>query len=161
MIKKLFSFVCCLLPFGAGAVTTIDGTVTSYPSGLSATSSNSIEVTGGSGISLGAAGLSVYDSLLVGTNYSSDTGIFYIDSGISDYTIASAGDISIASVLQVLGASSLTLNPTDGATIDISAASVNNQGTLIVGSGSVIPGTFTATGNIANAGTLAVSAGVI
>lgn len=112
MMKKLLSFVCCLLPFSAGAATTItshspgdgasyggDGSVTS----LTVATDEVVLIKNGNGIVISApasgtsGGLTVPNSLIIGSdNMGSTGGDLYAEEATSNvFTIESAGNISV------------------------------------------------------------------
>lgn len=136
MIKKLVSLVCCLLPMGAGAVVvspesgqqSVSTTDAAWQSAVSA--GNSITINTGNGIvatgrgasgdaDYVAGGFSVANNMYVGV--ASDQGsiagdLYILNSASNPFTIISTGDVSIGSILQVLGGKTLALQSNNAGT---------------------------------------------
>ncbi len=154
MIKKLFSFVCCLAPMGAMAVpqdltpANAEGTI-ELAGGLTINSGDDTQVIKNGGTAenpfvaknlvLGSNGLTVAN-LSVGQVNETDTGYLQIAPGTAagsgGFEIASDGTVSIATLLEVLNGQTLTIAGHDNTRIDfnIGDGSVNsgiqNAGTL-------------------------------
>ena len=142
MIKKLFALACCVAPFSAAVADPMlinPGDNQGYvnDSGLAVPSDNYARVMSGTGMSLGAPGLSA-GSLYVGmdsTNPSSPAGEIFVELAAADnYSIRSDGDISITSMLQVLSGHSLGIGArTQNSTIGtVSIGTIDAVGGLIL-----------------------------
>lgn len=123
MMKKLISFICCLLPMGAGAVVvnpepgqnSISTEQTAWTDAVSAGSSITINSPTVNGIN-SANGFSVAGNMYVGA--ASDQGtvsgdLYVLDTVQNPFTVVSTGDVSIGSILQVLGNTTLGFKTSD------------------------------------------------
>ena len=149
MMKKLLSFVCCLLPFSAGAVVVNDrtpgagaayggdGTLTTY-----SVNSDTVEVIkNGNGIVISkdsagvSGGLTVANNVIIGQNNTGSTGGDLFAEVATDipFTIQSDGNISIGSMLQVLSGRELGITTkTTGTLVDASIGSIDAVGKLTI-----------------------------
>ncbi|MGN0917390.1 MAG: beta strand repeat-containing protein, partial [Candidatus Enterousia sp.] len=149
MMKKLLSFVCCLLPFSAGAVVVNDrtpgagaayggdGTLTTY-----SVNSDTVEVIkSGNGIVISkdsagvSGGLTVANNVIIGQNNTGSTGGDLFAEVATDipFTIQSDGNISIGSMLQVLSGRELGITTkTTGTLVDASVGSIDAVGKLTI-----------------------------
>ena len=181
MIKKLFSFVCCLLPFGAVAAPVFlepgaDGLI---PDQTGINYTDSVVIQGNdynqapSGIVVGTGGVTVTGDMIAGQDYiGADTGQLLIATNTNpSFTLQSEGALSIGGVLRVLNGRALTIelpNNTSVAAINVSLGSIDNQGGLTLNNVDALTvGTWTGntltpgTGSVTNAGTLAINANTI
>lgn len=149
MMKKLLSFVCCLLPFSAGAVVVNDrtpgagaayggdGTLTTYN-----VNSDTVEVIkNGNGIVISkdsagvSGGLTVANNVIIGQNNTGSTGGDLFAEVATDipFTIQSDGNISIGSMLQVLSGRELGITTkTTGTLVDATIGSIDAVGKLTI-----------------------------
>ncbi|MDE6250332.1 MAG: hypothetical protein K2M34_01720 [Alphaproteobacteria bacterium] len=173
-MKKLLSFVCCLLPFSAGAVTTIiehspgagasyggDGSVTSLTVGAT----EAVVITNGNGIVISkpasgtSIGLTVPNNLIIGQDNSGSTGGDLFAAAGTDpvFTIQSDGNVSVGALLQVLSGRTLGITTkTTGTLVDASFGSIDAVGALNIQN----IDKFTS-GNIDSATALTISANTI
>ena len=167
MMKKFLAIACCCAPFSAAvAATTIINPATNPGSNvldeLTLGAGDAALVQSGNGMALGNGGLSA-DSVYVGMNSTGATNgqLFVETTAAADYSIRSDGNISVASLLQVLSGHSLSI----GAKTTGSIASVS-LGSVMVGSSATETGGLTiqdaaslTTGNITSWGPLSVTGG--
>ncbi|MDE6477921.1 MAG: hypothetical protein K2L94_01575 [Alphaproteobacteria bacterium] len=181
MIKKLISFVCCLLPVGAVAAPVYlepgaDGLI---PDQAGINYTDSVIIQGNSynqtpaGVVVGTGGISVTGDMIVGQDYiGADTGQLLIATNTNlSFTLQSEGALSVGGVLRVLNGRALTLelpNNTSVAAINAALGSIDNQGSLTLNNiDALTVGTWTGdvltagTGSVTNAGTLAINANTI
>ena len=88
-LKKVISFLCCLVPFGAGAA--------NYPGGLTIgqNTDNVAVPASDNSLVLGTNGLDVYESVIIGAVQQAGKGKLYAEQLSGTFTIQSAGDIFI------------------------------------------------------------------
>ena len=127
------------MPFSAAVANTIiidpaTDPTSSTPSVLSVAASDVVRVISGNGLSVGSGGISA-NSLYIGKNNTGDpNGQIFVETTASNaYTIRSVGDISITSLLQVLGNHSLGIGAPTGETIaNVSIGSIDAIGGLTI-----------------------------
>lgn len=132
-MKKIVSLICCLLPVGAGAVVvnpesgqqSVSTTDSAWQSAVGAGSTITIDsgnglLATGRGVSgdadYVAPGFSVAGNMYVGvpSDQGSISGDLYVLNTTADpFTVISTGDVSIGSILQVLGGKTLAFQSTD------------------------------------------------
>ncbi|MBR5153333.1 MAG: hypothetical protein IKW57_00870 [Alphaproteobacteria bacterium] len=123
MIKKIISFVCCLLPVGAGAVVvnpevgqnSVSTEQSSWTDAISAGSTITINSANVNGIN-SQNGFAIADNMFVGmpTDQGSISGSLYVlDTVQNPFTVVSTGDVSIGSILQVLNGKTLGFKTSD------------------------------------------------
>ena len=135
MMKKLVSFLCCLVPFGAGAADFTPGTGNSADlSGLpgNSTAGDNVIITNGNGIS-SSGPLTVVGNMYIGRDATGTTGTngdVYALIGIdSPFSILTGGALNIAGNLEVASGYELQIqNAASVAAIDvvIGTTSANN-----------------------------------
>lgn len=135
MMKKLVSFLCCLVPFGAGAADFTPGTGNSADlSGLpgNSTAGDNVIITNGNGIS-SSGPLTVVGNMYIGHDATGTTGTngdVYALIGIdSPFSILTGGALNIAGNLEVASGYELQIqNAASVAAIDvvIGTTSANN-----------------------------------
>lgn len=166
MIKRLFSFLCCLVPLGAGAVTFNPETGNAVGGDGSLTGINygdeTVVIQSGNGIVVGDGGITVKNNMYIGMNSqggAADTGQLYAETGIDPvFTIRSDGNISVGAILQVLDGYELGIgSKTAGNTIDISLGALDADGKFSAEN----INSFTVTGAIDSANGLSISANTI
>lgn len=176
MIKKLFSFICCLAPFGAGAVDYIDPTMGSggqIPSQESVSVTTDATVVRGneygtpSTLNVGAGGVTVTNDLIVGDDGAgAAAGTLYIANSVTPaFTIASNGTVSVGGTLKNENATrAITLggvgvgDSTPEVRVDVDLGGISNAGTVNLSH----VNNLTVGGVIDNSGTLnAVAAGTV
>lgn len=88
-LKKVISFLCCLVPFGASAA--------NYPGGLTIgqNTDNVAVPASDNSLVLGTNGLDVYESVIIGAVQQAGKGKLYAEQLSGTFTIQSAGDIFI------------------------------------------------------------------
>lgn len=146
-MKKIVSFLCCLVPFGATANQIdygSDGVTVTLPNGLD-TTGNFIRILGGSSMIVGANGLSVAGSLYVGKDgaegSSSSTGNMYVMSASKiPYTITTTGNIKINDTLEIVAGRVLNIQNGSDANIDLELGTVAADGALYIASNSAYNG---------------------
>lgn len=142
MIKKLTPLIYFLTPLCALAETispsTTPGEINQISGNLNVTT-DSYVFASGAGINA-TGGITTTDGLYVGmTPVVPNVGAIYAESGIDpNYIITAGNNISIGTVLQVLGGKNLTVGGTSGASIDLTTGAIDAIGGI----------------NIANTGTL-------
>ena len=171
MMKKLISFVCCLLPFGAGAVSLspLPGeqavNTSQFP-----TDNSTITIVSGTGIDAYTYtdGFSIAGNMYVGAtddqgNTSGD--LYVLSSAGNPFTIVSDGTVSISALLTVLEGRTLGFRANQG-TFDLSFGSINNDGTIVMEdiagftSGAIVNnGDFSLDANTITAGAVNVDSG--
>ena len=160
-MKKFLAFMSWVVPFGAAVAEPIVIDPVTAPNsnvmdGLAVPSDNFVRVISGKGLSLGTGGLSA-SNLYVGQAGSGVASgqIFVEPTALNPYTIASDGNVSITSVLEVLSGYSLGIkSKTQGATI-----SSVNIGTISADGGLVMENIGTLnTGNITSKDNLEITA---
>jgi hypothetical protein len=154
MIKKLLSFVLCLAPFSAMAVTYNPGTGHAVGEDGSITGLNageSIVIQSGNGIKVGVDGIVLSGNMYIGQdNLGSPTGQLYAESTIDPtFTINSDGIINVAGSLNVYSGKNFGINQAT----DVSFGSISNTGTVNIAN----IGTFT-TGTVNSSDDFSVSA---
>jgi len=123
MMKKIISFVCCLLPVGAGAVVvnpevgqnSVSTEQSAWTDAIAANATITINSPTVNGIA-SANGFSIADNMYVGapTDQGSLSGSLYVlDSVQNPFTVVSTGDVSIGAILQVLGNKTLGFKTSD------------------------------------------------
>ncbi|MBN1281421.1 MAG: hypothetical protein JW985_00410 [Alphaproteobacteria bacterium] len=157
MIKKLLSFVLCLAPFSAMAVTYNPGTGHSVGEDGSITGLNageSIIIQSGNGIKVGVDGIVLAGNMYIGQNdLGSPTGQLYAETGIDPtFTINSDGIINVAGSLNVYSGKSFGINQAT----NVSFGSILNTGTINIAN----IGIFT-TGTVNSSDDFSVSAASI
>lgn len=165
MIKKLFSFIFCMAPFGAMAVPTYldpdaNGTIAVTDATLNIdTDTSSVVVrndpnngTVAKNMNVGTNGIDIAGGMIVGHNTGADTGWIFIlnetAAGTANgFTIASDGPIKIANMLQVEAGNYLKIGQSDGVPpTSMTVGSIDNLARLDLTN----IGTFTSTGAIRN-----------
>ncbi len=147
MIKKLISFVCCLVPFGANAVVVGpanigDSFVSTDGSAWQATRPTNQTITisdAGVNSIQSPGGFSITNNMYVGatSDQGSQTGNLYIlnavNGGKKSFTVESNGNVSIGALLQVLDGWNLGFKSNDATTTKFNmtvADAITNNGTL-------------------------------
>ena len=160
-MKKFLALMSWVVPFSAAVAEPIVIDPATAPNsnvmdGLAVPSDNFVRVRSGNGLSLGTGGLSA-SNLYVGQAGSGVASgqIFVEPTALNPYTIASDGNVSITSVLEVLSGYSLGIkSKTQGATI-----SSVNIGTISADGGLVMENIGTLnTGNITSKDNLEITA---
>lgn len=165
MIKKLFSFIFCMAPFGAVAAPTYldpdaNGTIAVTDATLNIdTDTSSVVVrndpnngTVAKNMNVGTNGIDIAGGMIVGHNTGADTGWIFIlnetAAGTANgFTIASDGPIKIANMLQVEAGNYLKIGQSDGVSpTNMTVGSIDNLARLDLTN----IGTFTSTGAIRN-----------
>ncbi len=180
MIKRLISFACCLLPFGAGAVVVNpelgNTSVSTESAAWQSAGTQSITIMASddfpvvNGI-VSQNGFAIANNVYLGmAEQGSESGDLYILSNVSNpFTIVSQGDISIGAILQVLDGKTLAIKAATGMPIDFSVGTPGgqNQG-IFVGSvdtmgGLILEGidAFTVNGSVQTYGDFSVSAQIV
>lgn len=92
-LKKVISFLCCLVPFGAGAA--------DYPGGLVIDeNTDSVAVPGTDNrLNLGENGLSVYGYTIIGDASQGGRGQLYAEQTSGTFTIQSAGNVNVGGLI--------------------------------------------------------------
>lgn len=134
-LKKVISFLCCLVPFGAGAASV------TYPDGLNIGSTDAghtidatIDPNTGKpkydALILGANGLSVYGSAIIGTNRDAGNADLAVKQTNPDkFTIQSAGNVNVGGLTVESGAL-LGIKGAPDSIIDLSLGTVTANGGL-------------------------------
>lgn len=136
-LKKVISFLCCLVPFGAPAA--------DYPGGLAiGENTGSVAVPGTDNVlNLGENGLSVYGYTIIGEASQGGNGQLYAEQTSGTFTIQSAGNVNVGGLIvkndAILGIKGA---PTDNY-INLSLGTVTADGGLQIDEHI---GTVTATG---------------
>lgn len=179
MMKKLLSIICCLAPFSAGAVVYPNGYTPNFNpgtgnavggdggmTGLDTTGEN-VVIQSGNGIVLNrdsatgtSQGLTVANNMYIGRDsQGGTTGDLYAETGVdSVFTISSDGNVSVASLLQVLNGYTLGIKAqTAGTTIDASFGNIIADGGFVAEN----INNFTVNDAIESAADLKISANVI
>ena len=163
MIKKIFSFLCCLLPVGAGAVVVAPGT-----GGMVSTTQGGWNVDDGVVISdenaIGIESPNVLDVNNMTVGAENSTGlqsgdVFVLNSVLTDnFTLLAGDDVSINALLTVLNGKQLSIKANDSSVgmYDISAGglvlgmadataalNVNSGGAFVVSGNTVAYGDLT------------------
>lgn len=123
MMKKFVSFICCLLPMGAGAVVVnpeagqnaVSTEQAAWTDAISVGSSITINAPQTNGI-VSSNGFSIANNMYVGmaSDQGSITGDLYVlDTVQNPFTVVSTGDVSIGAILQVLNGKSLGFKTSD------------------------------------------------
>lgn len=169
-LKKVISFLCCLVPFGASAASV------TYPDGLNIGSTDAghtidatIDPNTGKpkydALILGANGLSVYGSAIIGTNGDAGNADLAVKQTNPDkFTIQSAGNVNVGGLTVESGAL-LGIKGAPDSNIDLSLGTVTANGGLEISEniGRVTAAGITAqkalniTANSADLGTVSVS----
>lgn len=135
-LKKVISFLCCLVPFGAPAA--------DYPGGLAIgenTDSVAVPVTDNV-LNLGENGLSVYGYAIIGEASQGGNGQLYAEQTSGTFTIQSAGNVSVGGLI-VKNDVLLGIKGTTDSNIDLGLGTVTADGGLQIDEHI---GTVTATG---------------
>ncbi len=179
MIKKLFSFVCCLAPMGAIAaepvyLTPTDSTgIYTTEDGLTVTAADDARVVGNRGdkattdlIIKGSGGLNVV-GLSVGDTESFGTGFLYVPNNTASSTstgfeISTVGPVSITSLLRVLDGQKLTIAGFNGSRVNMTigdgaGVGVQNAGNLSL----AYVADFVSNSAISNTGNLTIYASTV
>ena len=135
-LKKVISFLCCLVPFGAPAA--------DYPGGLAiGENTDSVAVPGTDNVlNLGENGLSVYGYAIIGEASQGGKGQLYAEQTSGTFTIQSAGNVSVGGLI-VKDNALLGIKGTTDSNIDLSLGTVTANGGLQIDEHI---GTVTATG---------------
>lgn len=135
-LKKVISFLCCLVPFGAPAA--------DYPGGLAiGENTGSVAVPGTDNVlNLGENGLSVYGYAIIGEASQGGNGQLYAEQTSGTFTIQSAGNVSVGGLI-VKDNVSLGIKGTTDSNIDLGLGTVTADGGLQIDEHI---GTVTATG---------------
>lgn len=136
MIKKVVSFVCCLLPIGAGAVVvnpesgqnSISTEQTAWTDAITAGNTITINSSLVNGIVSGD-GFAIADNMFVGAE--SDQGslqgsLYVLNTVQNPFTVVTSGDVSIGALLQVLDGKTLGFKTSD-ASPDVFNLTVGNN----------------------------------
>lgn len=166
-LKKVISFLCCVVPFGA--------TAASYPDGLTVGqgADNVVVPASDNSLVLGANGLDVYGNAVIGGPNQAGKGQLYAEQTSGIFTIQSAGDIfigrgsnsEVSYGLTIESDVQLGIKSGTSDNIDVALGAVNAKGGLYI---SENIGRVTATGitaqkalnitaNSADLGTVSVS----
>lgn len=135
-LKKVISFLCCLVPFGAPAA--------DYPGGLAiGENTGSVAVPGTDNVlNLGENGLSVYGYTIIGEASQGGNGQLYAERTSGTFTIQSAGNVSVGGLI-VKDNVLLGIKGTTDSNIDLGLGTVTADGGLQIDEHI---GTVTATG---------------
>lgn len=135
-LKKVISFLCCLVPFGAPAA--------DYPGGLAiGENTGSVAVPETDNVlNLGENGLSVYGYAIIGEASQGGNGQLYAEQTSGTFTIQSAGNVSVGGLI-VKNDALLGIKGTTDSNIDLSLGTVTADGGLQIDEHI---GTVTATG---------------
>lgn len=135
-LKKVISFLCCLVPFGAPAA--------DYPGGLAiGENTDSVAVPGTDNVlNLGENGLSVYGYTIIGEASQGGKGQLYAEQTSGTFTIQSAGNVSVGGLI-VKNDALLGIKGMPDSNIDLSLGTVTADGGLQIDEHI---GTVTATG---------------
>lgn len=122
-LKKVISFLCCLVPFGAGAA--------DYPGGLViGENTDSVAVPGTDNrLNLGENGLSVYGYTFIGEASQGGKGQLYAEQTSGTFTIQSAGNVSVGGLI-VKNDALLGIKGAPDSNIDLSLGTVTADGGL-------------------------------
>lgn len=122
-LKKVISFLCCLVPFGAGAA--------DYPGGLViGENTDSVAVPGTDNrLNLGENGLSVYGYTIIGETSQGGKGQLYAEQTSGTFTIQSAGNVSVGGLI-VKNDALLGIKGAPDSNIDLSLGTVTADGGL-------------------------------
>lgn len=122
-LKKVISFLCCLVPFGAPAA--------DYPGGLAiGENTGSVAVPGTDNVlNLGENGLSVYGYAIIGEASQGGNGQLYAEQTSGTFTIQSAGNVSVGGLI-VKNNALLGIKGTTDSNIDLSLGTVTADGGL-------------------------------
>lgn len=122
-LKKVISFLCCLVPFGAGAA--------DYPGGLViGENTDSVAVPGTDNrLNLGENGLSVYGYTIIGEASQGGKGQLYAEQTSGTFTIQSAGNVSVGGLI-VKNDALLGIKGAPDSNIDLSLGTVTADGGL-------------------------------
>ncbi len=122
-LKKVISFLCCLVPFGAPAA--------DYPGGLAiGENTGSVAVPGTDNVlNLGENGLSVYGYAIIGEASQGGNGQLYAEQTSGTFTIQSAGNVSVGSLI-VKNDVLLGIKGTTDSNIDLGLGTVTADGGL-------------------------------
>lgn len=207
MIKKLMSLVCCLVPMGVRAAPVVlepigadPAVATTYDAWQGAISGGqSVVIAGGSGINaIGgtttvgdevAPGINVAANMIVGLDQNPGTAdgtpvlgavnnLYVLNTAANPFTIISAGDVSVGSMLQVLGNANLGVKASDSDSVafdfnvgadGIKIGDANNDAALTLSDidvltvdGSVISyGNFDVDANAVSLGAVNVNSGTV
>mgnify|MGYP004551439493 CR=1 FL=1 len=135
-LKKVISFLCCMVPFGAPAA--------DYPGGLAiGENTDSVAVPGTDNVlNLGENGLSVYGYTIIGEASQGGKGQLYAEQTSGTFTIQSAGNVSVGGLI-VKDNALLGIKGTTDSNIDLGLGTVTADGGLQIDEHI---GTVTATG---------------
>lgn len=135
-LKKVISFLCCLVPFGAPAA--------DYPGGLTiGENTGSVAVSETDNVlNLGENGLSVYGYAIIGEASQGGNGQLYAEQTSGTFTIQSAGNVSVGGLI-VKNDALLGIKGTTDSNIDLGLGTVTADGGLQIDEHI---GTVTATG---------------
>ncbi|MBO5946658.1 MAG: hypothetical protein J6Q44_00750 [Alphaproteobacteria bacterium] len=156
MMKKLLSLVCCLLPMGAGAVVvapevgqnSVSTEQEAWKDAMGAGQTITINAANVNGV-LSPNGFSITDNMYVGmaNDQGSEFGSLYVLNTVQNpFTVVSSGDVSIGSILQVLGGKTLEFKANDSNPVAFD---------LTVGSGNVNEGIYV--GDVENSATMTLA----
>ena len=122
-LKKVISFLCCLVPFGAPAA--------DYPGGLTiGENTGSVAVPETDNVlNLGENGLSVYGYAIIGEASQGGNGQLYAEQTSGTFTIQSAGNVSVGGLI-VKNDALLGIKGTTDSNIDLSLGTVTADGGL-------------------------------
>lgn len=122
-LKKVISFLCCLVPFGAPAA--------DYPGGLAiGENTGSVAVPGTDNVlNLGENGLSVYGYTIIGEASQGGNGQLYAEQTSGTFTIQSAGNVSVGGLI-VKDNALLGIKGAPDSNIDLGLGTVTADGGL-------------------------------
>lgn len=122
-LKKVISFLCCLVPFGAPAA--------DYPGGLAiGENTGSVAVPGTDNVlNLGENGLSVYGYAIIGEAGQGGKGQLYAEQTSGTFTIQSAGNVNVGGLI-VKDNALLGIKGTTDSNIDLGLGTVMADGGL-------------------------------
>ena len=173
MMKKLVSFMCCLLPFGMGAanaaVVTIEpGANSLFPNEteLDATTDTIVVQSNAygtpSGMQVGTGGIKVASNMWVGKDNTSSSGreLFFADNTNTTFNLQTGGDVSVGGTLNIAAGRNFTLSGTQSGSAhdkyNANLGTIVNDGILTLAD--IIDFTVgTWTGNVLAAGTGSVA----
>lgn len=147
MMKKLISFICCLVPFGTPAAA-VDvplppinpGAGNAYSAEeLNVPTETYVAVESGKGLAIGSGGITA-NNLLIGVNSGTPVnpdGTIYVEENTeSPYTIQSDGDINISNNLSITTGRTLAIEAlSTGTEINLTLGAINANGALTINKG--------------------------
>ena len=171
MIKKLFSFICCLLPVGAGAVVVepqygnlVSTEQTDWKNAVA--DSDSLVINGQNVIGIESPNGFAVNNMVVGAT--STQGILPLDLYVMDtvpdnFTVLAGGNVSVNAMLSVLGGKSFAFKSSDTNPVDfdltLGAVTVGAEGDSVAASlVAESVDSFVVNGNVVSYGDVKVSA---